>query len=439
MKFSAKIYRPGYFLLWLSTGLGTFSFLAPWGLTLRLWMVSTIFLAFVAFLEFFSFGKIRNKKFVVASFLYWFAIVFSGFAATDTDAWFSRCMSSFLLVTAAVLISQIRTYQTLQVAVKSIIIFGGIFALIAIVEIPISFTYPEIYSFLHSFDIDGNPADKKLGTIAGLPRARGYFIEPNEFSQYLLLPTGLLMATGLISQISKQEILKSRLSANIFLVLILAQMLGMSRGGFLGIFVQLFVLYIIYYFSNFKKDFIFVSRLRSLIIFFICFLIFISVYFSTELIVLIDIIKYLATRLQTTGSSDDPTMMLRLSATFDGFNVWTQNLSTFIVGVGAGNLYQTSIGGFTTSNMIADIVAETGLLGLIGFIAIVINLTASSINKLIKIKKFNCSSKNYSIAIGAMLATAGLLMGGLTYSTHNLFILWLSFGMLAASNKVEDT
>ena len=56
----------------------------------------------------------------------------------------------------------------------TIIFSGAVFSSLAIFEIYLSFSDPSIYSLLHAFDIDGNPSDKRLGSIAGLPRARGY-------------------------------------------------------------------------------------------------------------------------------------------------------------------------------------------------------------------------------------------------------------------------
>ena len=201
--------------------------------------------------------------------------------------------------------------------------------------------------------------------------------------------------------------------------------------------MQLFAILILKKYCHMRYNKTFFSQLRMLLLpISFCLLITINL-ISQEISIAMDMFKYLGTRFLTTGTNHDPTLMLRFTATIQAFNIWTQNFWVFLSGVGVGNLQYSSLGGYTSSNFVADIAAETGILGLIAFSGIMLNVSVSSINQIKRYRKGRIDFYVAVISIGSMLSTFGLLIGGLTYATHNLFVLWVSLGLLAAANNIK--
>lgn len=436
MRVSPKSQRTLFVILWVSTCMGTISLLAPWGMTLRVWMFSAALLGLLKIIELGYFARLTNKSFVLACLLYFFALICSGINSLEATAWLSRLLSSFLLIGVSILISQIRDYDVLKKAISVIIISGTLFSVLAILEIYVSFANPSLYSLLHYFDVDGNPGEKQLGTIAGLPRARGYFVEPNEFSQFLLLPTGLIIAYSFLSFRHNDNFKREKLLSIALAILIIAQISALSRGGFLGVLLQLFALLVLKRLYGIAYDKKFLSELKKLFTFICILTLLVSYFFSSELGMVIDIIRYLGFRFSTSGTGDDPTFLLRFSATMQTLKIWTSDFGSFLTGVGLGNLQFTQLGGYTSSNLIADIACETGILGVIAFFFILLNLWIININQIKRYRANRVGTGIVLLSIGSALSAIGLLIGGLTYSTHNLLVLWVSFGLIAASNNV---
>jgi len=438
MILNRSLSKPLYIFLWLSTGLGTVSVLASIGTVLRVWTVAILAIIILyAFRARFT-DKVNNLPFVVAVATYCFVVFVSGVNAEDAEVWIRRCIGTTTLGVLAISLSQIRSRTTIISGAKWISISGGAFALLAIVEIYLSISNPDIYELLHKFDIDSNPEEKRIGALGLTPRARGYFVEPNEFSQYLLLPLGVLLGIGLTRTNHAEAVLTGRVYMGLLILLILAQFASLSRGGFLGLAIQLVALWFV------KKRLSLCLNRRSrnapIVIFSIlAFVLLIPIVFISRAddgsFQLFDQIFVLIDRFSTTGGVNDPTMNLRLSASIVGLEVWLSDVPSLFIGQGAGNLYLTAVDGMTTSNLVVDILAETGIIGLLSFFSILNILLLNLRGFIIFYTKGPRNSQALGPAIGFFLATVGLIFGGLTYSTHNLFLTWISFGLLAAATS----
>jgi hypothetical protein len=258
-----------------------------------------------------------------------------------------------------------------------------------------------------------------------LPRARAFFEEANEFSLYLTLPFGFLLALLFFRGDTTRKI---RLMYIIgLLIVIMAQILTFSRGGWFSFVVQLSILFIIInksVKSNLRKILSYTSILITVL--------FIINFYNPE--ILSKVFSLVSYRLFTSFSIDDYSTVERFMTIQNGLSVTFSSIPNFIVGIGIGNLGASIVNEATTTNYFVDILVETGIIGLISFSLFIIYILIISRNTFNLFKKIN-DDDLLVVFIGAFLSFIGLLTGGLTASAHMLCFFWFLVGLLFAINK----
>jgi len=211
------------------------------------------------------------------------------------------------------------------------------------------------------------------------------------------------------------------------LIVIMAQILTFSRGGWFSFVVQLSILFIIInksVKSNLRKILSYTSILITVL--------FIINFYNPE--ILSKVFSLVSYRLFTSFSIDDFSTAERFMTIQNALSINYSSIPNFIVGIGVGNLGASIVNEASTSNYLVDILVETGIIGLISFSLFIIYILIISRNTFKLLKKIS-DDDLFVVFIGAFLSFIGLLTGGLTSSTHMLCFFWFIVGLLFAINK----
>ena len=289
-----------------------------------------------------------------------------------------------------------------------------------------------IWAFIEIFFNIGSTGSKWYGVIS---RADSFFSEPNEFSQYLVMPFAYI-----ISKIFTSTYYNSK-TTNInyiifFLIILAAQILSFSRGGILAFMTQL--LFAFFLTSNDLGIFKLIKKTWNYLIIILAIVIFTLNFELVPNFKVIDALDLIIFRFFNTLSADDASLYDRFLTYRLGLNNTFHSFNTFFFGNGRGSLVYTMgqlnprfIGVATTSNYLIDILSETGFLGLLSFIYLIKKTFIKSFFLFIS-KPFIYSEKYCVLFLGSILSMVGLLVGGLTSATHLHVFFWFQLGILCS-------
>lgn len=419
-------------LLVISTGLGVVSLGSTQGGYIRIWEVSLAALVVVIGLRLVSKRKIVLLVSPTLVFVagYFVAVLVSGLNAFDPAMWLRRSTLVLAMIVLFFVCSQRDTRREFDIYFKLTICSGVCFAIIGVMDVYLFPRNSEIFRIIHQFDGGQQFAVYGIGGLAEyeqVVRARGFFTESNEFSQYLITPFGFLLAIAFFKTNISNTWLPFRFG--IFIVL-WAQIVSLSRGGLLGFFVELVGLFLVKQISGSKwnigvKNYMPIAVLILLILISGGFII--SEYLSPVFFTVLE-------RITSTGTSDDWTMGIRLMNYRYGFLSVSESPENFLIGVGVGNSFWSHVREATTSNQFLDVLVETGIIGLVLYLLIIFSLLSESY-KFMKNKKLTSDNNVFIVFVGSFLSFLGMLVAGMTYSTHMLFFFWLNAGLLLAVCK----
>lgn len=420
-----------YALLVISTGLGAISLGGGAVGNIRLWEVLLSAFVLVSFLK----SCFDNRIVLIGSptllFVlgYLMAVFLSGINAIDITSWLQRVALVLAMSLLFFVFSQRSTQREFGLCLKLIVYSGIFFAFLGMVDVYLFLTTPDVFGIIHQFDGGRQFAKNDAGDLASynlIARARGFFTEPNEFSQYLILPFGFILAMLFFRH------QKTRWAV-IFIIGILivsfAQLFSLSRGGLLGFFGQFIGLFLIRNVSGVQWTLQIKKLLPTILLLFV--IIGGVVYLNEDIIQMFDTV---ADRISSTGSEGDWTSDLRLTTIQAGFISAGTSFVNFLVGVGAGNLGVSYVREATTTNQFVDVLVETGIIGLTFYVAMILSLLWLSY-KFMKNRLLTSNNELFVVFVGSYLSFVGMLLGGLTYATHALFFFWLNSGLLLAICK----
>lgn len=264
--------------------------------------------------------------------------------------------------------------------------------------------------------------------VFGFPRVHSTALEPLYFANYLLIPISLLFS--LLLSKKKDKILNTFWLVTILGLAILNLVLTLSRGGFLGLAIVLFLIGIFYFKSIFSwKKIIILSFIVILII------------YSTYGFLLIS------------GKKKNIDMFLRQATTYSKGIGIEERLSSYhaawsmikeypILGGGVGNFgpyasrgpyFQPKEGWAIVNNEFLEIWAEEGIFGLISFIILIFILILRSAKALI-LKNINSHLK--TLLLGLFIAFLAILVQYQTFSTLYILHIWVLVGLLIATQNL---
>ena len=178
------------------------------------------------------------------------------------------------------------------------------------------------------------------------------------------------------------------------------------------------------------------------------------------------VVDVISARVTSLFSGSDATSMIRFNNNLKAFNSMLENPFT---GVGFGNAFTViekrikdkekenilrekrnqndliidnkkkenillpKVIGATSSNFLADIGMEIGILGLLSFIFFIVLVIIKAV---IYIKRIN-NPYVVVVYVGALASFIGLIVNGITYSIHLLPFFWISAGVLSVRFKNE--
>ncbi len=355
---------------------------------------------------------------------------------SNVIAYLSRNMWGFaVLFYGVILVSSVNTYTNLDLFIKQALLMFGMIVLFFVTSVQrifingLAITRSIIYSglvvsiiALMELFYNPNPLQTFYFGDLILSRARAYFAEANEYSQYLGLPFSFLVATLIFN---KKIIRLERIIFSIGLLLIVsAQLLTLSRGGILVFVANLFALFCIMKYCGLvninlllKSPLVISCAVVTAIFIF---------YFSGELIYL----NLFQERFLSIFSGDDATTNIRFESQLLGFNYVTDSVISMLFGIGFGNLpVLLGEGAATTANFLSDIFIETGVVGLTFLLLLIANIM--NINRY-KSQLLYSSLELRPIFVASYMALFGLLVGGLTYASHMLNFFWFICGLVVA-------
>lgn len=401
-------YSIPFLLLTLSLPLGTVSVGLVGGANIRIWelllvlaVVTPIPLAYPGALAYFS----RNMWGFAA--LFYATVLLS---SANTISYLDIFVKQALLLLAMIGLFVVTSVQPLSIHYRAIaraIIYPGIavsvWAIAELVYVPAS---------LQTFYFDG----------LILPRARAYFAEANEYSQYLGVPFSFLVAAlALDKGLRRPERIVFSLGV---VVIVIAQLLSISRGGILAFAANLLAFACVVKYSGSARFFRWLKGR-----FFLAGVLIVAIMnflFPEEFL----IIKIIEERFDSVLAGNDSTTMIRLQSQLMGINYVTDSVPSLLFGIGFGNLpVLLGEGAATTANFLSDVFVEAGLFGVIFLLLALMNVVYLSRRDA---QLLYSSQEIRPIFVGSYMALFGLLIGGLTYATHMLNIFWFACGLVAA-------
>lgn len=419
-----------YVLMVMSTGLGAISLGGVGGGNIRLWEVSlvafTIVECFISIYKKYIVLLVSPTLVFVSGYVV--AVLLSGLNAFDFEMWKQRSVLVLAMSLLFFVFSQRYTQKEFDLYLKIIIYSGMFFSVVGMLDVYLFLNAPDIFQMIHQFD--GGKQFSRYYTTGDLAsydlvlRARGFFTEPNEFSQYLILPFGFLLAVTFFQHQKSGSKLIYLLG---ILIVLFAQVMSLSRGGLLGFFIEFLGVFLVAKISGVKRT---VSiKLFSQIA--------IALIMARFLYIGEDMVEIFTTvfdRVRGTGTNDDWTTDIRLMNYQVSFKSVGASFANLLVGSGAGNLDFSNVQQGTTTNQFIDVLVETGVVGFTFYVMTILSLLWSSY-KFMKNRLLSANNKLFVVFVGAYLSLLGMLVGGMTYPTHALFFFWLNAGILLATCK----
>lgn len=265
-------------------------------------------------------------------------------------------------------------------------------------------------------------------------RPRSFFVEPNEFGLYLVFAFGFVFS----------ELLGGRRTVSralIWITFALAVVLlvpNMSRGSWLGCLAAAAA--VVYYRHGATLKRLAVPAVlkvtTAVLILAVLSLAAASRFLTTR--GKGTVAGVVASRIASTATGSDRSLAIRLQRTADAIGTMMEHPLT---GIGFGNTFAVLEGGIrsdkpgmfgiprigaaTSSNFLADIGAETGMIGLLAFAFFLLLLFRQAARTV-------RTGGAQSVRIGAFASAAGLLVNGLTYPIVLMPFFWISAAVLCA-------
>ncbi len=418
-----------YGALVISAGLGSVSLGEVGGGNVRLWEV----LLFAFGLATFAGALVRRQ--IIFSFSpllglvagYVTAVILSGMNAADSAIWRQKVILVLAMTLLFFAMSQRSTRKEFDLYSNFVIYSGICFGLLGIVDVFLFTSAPNVFEFIHQWEGGRQFIEEGAGELASYgsaSRARGFFTESNEFSQYLGLPFGFLLAAIFF----KHRKAGSKL---VYLygiaIVFLAQVMTLSRGGLVCFFAELLGLLLVKKLSDVGWT-IRAGNYLTIALVAISLAVGGMSYVGEDLAATFETAAF---RVYSTGTRDDWTSEIKIGNYQEALNSAAESAENLLVGVGAGNLYNSSVAEATTTNQFMDVLVEMGIIGSIFYVSIALSLLWQSY-KFIKSGLWKSSNKLFVAFVGTFVSFFGMLIGGMTYPTHMLFFFWLNAGLLSA-------
>ena len=264
--------------------------------------------------------------------------------------------------------------------------------------------------------------------VFGFPRVQSTALEPLYFANFLLIPVSLLLALLLFRKKGEEKKDLPFKPAWLFLILALAVfniILTISRGGYLALAGVAILTALIY----FRRIFSFKILISSLI------LIAIALAGTYSFLLVTGKSENIATFFEHVTSYEEGAGVVERYTTYEDAidMVWRHP----VLGVGIGNFgpevaqipWQTPKDGWAiVNNEFLEIWAETGILGLLSFLAIIGVLVLRSI------KAFGRAEDKFlkTVLIGLFIALFGIIVQYQTFSILYILHVWVLIGLMVA-------
>ena len=254
-----------------------------------------------------------------------------------------------------------------------------------------------------------------------IPRAQSLFAEPNEFSQFL----SVVFAFVFSAVVLRQRRWSKKITYLSMVIVCVAQILSLSRGGLLSCGVQMAAFLVLRWVSGQRVSGVLTKA-------FVAFGLVLSVVWVLAASNTLPVIDVFWARIQTTLSTTDVTTSIRLETIQKAALAPMESVSTLIVGIGFGNL-PTVLGKdvANSSNLLVDVFAEMGIAGFVVFSGL---LAAGFLIPLTRARVIarNLDPALQTVFYGSYLSFLGLVVGGLTSPTHMLNVFWFVCGAVFA-------
>ena len=262
-------------------------------------------------------------------------------------------------------------------------------------------------------------------------RPKSFFVEGNEFGQYLVFIFGFLLV-GLISDV---KIVNRKFLWIMLLMHISLTILNMSRGSWIGMLV-IVIIVMLRLQENYNLRKIAICSI-SIVVISLVTLQTVDRFIPSQYLPIRQAILQRSKGLFTKG---DLTVLSRYSQSLTAASVTMKNP---LLGIGYGNIFTIMpsgifslhskipgipiIGNATSSNFLLDIAVETGIIGFIIFLLFIIRVIMKSFRGGMQIKE----PKTKAIYFGVLYSSLGMMVNGLTYAVHMLSFFWISLGLLS--------
>ncbi len=406
-----------YGLLVGSLGFGTVAVGQVGGANIRMWEVLLVAFAASIFMKACLRGAliIPNTTAIVLVLPLVLSVLLSGLNANRLDLWFKQTLLLIAMITLSALVAQRWSRAQIVQTLRWVTYPGILIAAWGIVEL---FFFPEN---LQVYWI--------TSTEQGLPRVRSFFAEANEFSQFLCLPFGFLLA-ALLFQKSLPGWERWAYRGGLLVVLV-AQALTFSRGGILGFAAGLFAMAALAVAHRIDEIRALLPQARRALALAAAVL---AVLFWNAVAVA-EILTALLGRLLSLLAGGDATANLRLEAMTAAVSAASSSLPTFIAGIGLGNIpHIFGEDSATTGNVLADIFAELGMLGMLSYLLAVLAALVLPLRSLAMLQR-DRDGGMLAMFVGAYCAMTAILIDGLTYASHMLTFFWFAYGILLAFHR----
>jgi hypothetical protein len=337
----------------------------------------------------------------------------SGLNAVRTDLWLKQIILLGAMWLLCMVTAQSWDRDTLANSNNLIIYPGIVVSIWAILQVVL---FPETLQAYSATTLESI-----------VPRARGFFAEANEFSQYLCVPFGFGLAQLLVGRPRR---ITSRVLISVGLViLIAAQLMSFSRGGILAFGVQIIGAFLFRGWLARHRETLWRPGLTFLGV------ILLIGWASGSRTV--ENFAILWERIASLFAGGDVTASIRAQSISNAVAFALRSTPTALFGIGLGNLPVISDDQVaTTANFAADLMAETGIFGLLTYVCFLAGAFVFPLPSAKRLLRGDDADLRSTIC-GAYLVLIGGLSGGLTYATHMLNFSWYTFGLLFAFHRAH--
>lgn len=262
--------------------------------------------------------------------------------------------------------------------------------------------------------------------VFGFPRIQAFSMEPLYFANYLLIP----ICIGLALVVSKIDIIKRWWLISLLALLLVNFILTVSRGGYLGLVFSLLILGIFYIKKVLSWKNILVGLVTIIVVVYgVAFALSKGEYRATN--------QFLG-HIQLQDLTEGESIQGRLAAFKKAMNAYGQSP---ILGVGIGNYgpwsknypsARPNTGWEIVNNQYIELLAETGLVGFITFLLIIIVLTFRTFIAY----KYVHDPFLRALLIGLFAAFSGILVQYNFMSTLYIIHIWILIGLLVAVQNI---